>query len=234
MGNNDKYNDKDLFVEQACSELIKTMESDMKDLYRDIEKQASSESIDTFPSRLNMLEKSKISAYINELLKKMRAAYSEALRKVLDEKGERRYTDSQVTLMWQSTLTNMEPPKPAYLDIRKLEADYKRKTAKQNPSIAWPIGGLGTAIAGWVAAGEASFTIITFIIRGVSVFVGVTSAYDIYKKKFASVSFYGTESNVKSDMIKMIVDEQRKANTEIMEVWICSVGESVKKGEPIL
>ena len=91
------HNDKNSLVDYACRELVEKMQSDMKSLYQDIAAQASDKSADTFLSCLNMLEKSKVSAYVSELLNKMRTAFSQALRQAINENGGRRYTHSQVT-----------------------------------------------------------------------------------------------------------------------------------------
>lgn len=231
------YSDKDSLVEHACREMAAIMQSDLKNLYQDIEVQASGKSADTFLSHIKMLEKSNVSAYVNELLKKMRNAFSEALRQVMDENGGRRYTDSQVTLMWQLIAMETAPPKLAYIDTNKVQmglADEK-KVVDQNPLIPiLPVAGLGLAVAGLVGAGGVSSTAVAWAIRGASVGVGGVSAYGIHKKMSGVAVVHEREGNVAHHAAAKIVDAQYIANAKILEEWIHSIGERVKKGEPIL
>lgn len=232
-------NDKNSLVDYACRELIEKMRSDMKSLYKDIEAQASEKSADTFLSYLSMLEKSKVSAYARELLNKMRTAFSKALRQTFNENGGRRYTDSQVTLMWQSIAVEISPPELTYMDIRKIkiqaESDNARGTTNHKPSVpVLSIIGVGLGIAGVAAAGGVSPASMAWIIRGVSVGIGGVSAYDIYRKMFGAAPAHEMERRVDSHAFTKITDAQYVANTEILEKWIHSVGERVKEGEPIL
>lgn len=231
------YSDKNSLVDHACGELVEKMQSDLERLYSDIAVQASSKSPDTIVSYLNMLEKSKVSAYINELLKKMRTAFSQALKQVRDEKGERRYTDSQVTLVWQSVAVETELPELAYMDIRtvQMESVNEKVAVEQNSSIPiLPIVGLGLGAAGWFAVGGVSSAALVWSIRGVSVVIVGASIYGIYKKMSGTVQVHETERYVDSHVITKIMDAQYAVNEEILRSWIFSVGKRVKEGEPIL
>lgn len=231
------HNDKSSLVDYACRELVEKMQSDMKSLYQDIAAQASDKSADTFLSCLNMLEKSKVSAYVSELLNKMRTSFSQALRQAINENGGRRYADSQVTLMWQSIAAEISPPELLYMDIRKvkIESDNRKDTLNQKSSVPiLSVIGVGLGVAGVAAAGEVSPVAMAWIIRGVSVGIGGASAYDIYRKISGVSPVRETERSVDSHAVTKITDAQYATNASILEKWIYSVGERVKKGEPIL
>lgn len=229
-------NNKNSLVDHECEELIGSMRSDLRRIYQDIAAQAGHKSIDNVLSYLNMAEKSKVSAYVNELLRKMRTAFSKALRQLQDEKGDHRYTDSQVTLMWQSVAASTALPELRYMDTRNIpmESANGKESMNQNASIPIiPLVGLGVGAAGLMGAGALPMA-AAWTLRGVSVGVGCASVYGIYKKVSSNTPSKKTQVKSDSDMITSITDRQYTANAEILERWIYSVGRKVAEGEPIL
>lgn len=229
-------NDKNFLVDHECKELVKAMQSDLRSIYQDIAAQAVHKSVDSVLSYLNMAEKSKVSAYVNELLKKMRAVFSKALRQLQDEKGDRRYTDSQVTLMWQSVAASTALPELRYMDARNIpmESANGKESLNQNASIPIiPLVGLGVGAAGLLGAGALPMA-AAWTLRGVSVGVECASVYGIYKKAFGNTPSKKTQVKADSGIITSITDRQYTANAEILERWIYSIGRKVAEGEPIL
>lgn len=231
-------NDKNSLVDHECEELIGGMQSDLRSIYQDIAAQAGRKSVDNVVSYLNMTEKAKVSEYVNELLRKMRTAFSKALRQLQDEKGNRRYTDSQVTLMWQSVAANTALPELRYIDARNIpmESTNRQESLNQNASVPIiPLVGLGVGAAGLLGASAFPITATAaWTLRGASVGVGCVSIYGIYKKKFGNTHSEQTQTRADSDMITKITDAQYTANAEILKKWIYGVGKEVEEGEPIL
>lgn len=232
---------KNVLVDHACKELVGQIRSDLKSIYEDIGAQVASKSADTFLSYLSMLEKSKVSAYVNELVIMMRSVFCRVLQQVLDKNGACKYTDSQVTLMWQSIAAQTDPPKLVYMDIRKAQNEFQRELQNNVSSLnedsgfpILPVVGLGVGVVGLVAAGGVIPAAAACAVRGLSVGVVGVSVYAIWKKKSGAAPVRQAERNVDSRIITKLANVQYAANIEILERWIVSVGEQVKEGEPIL
>lgn len=108
------FRSKEKGVDAICQELQRWLDDQLSQIYEKIETDAVSQD-GTLGSYIERREKIEISGLVNRLVRRMQGDFTRMLRNVTDVQGRPLYTDSQVSLMWQDSKTQIHPPRLTFL-----------------------------------------------------------------------------------------------------------------------